>query len=70
MRHSNLTRNDAATIRAFADEDMNITGAAHAMNLDPSTVRWRLEQIYRITKLNPRKFWELVELLKRTGAMP
>ena len=70
MNRRELRKSDIETIATFANNDMSITHTAYAMGKDYSTIARRLERVYCITRLNPRKFWELVELLKRTDAMP
>jgi hypothetical protein len=51
------------TIRAFADADLNVAGAAQRIHVHPNTVRYRLQQIATKTAHDPRTFTGLVELL-------
>jgi PucR C-terminal helix-turn-helix domain/GGDEF-like domain len=51
------------TIRAFADADLNVAGAAQLIRVHPNTVRYRLQQIATKTGHDPRTFTGLVELL-------
>jgi len=51
------------TIRAFADADLNVAGAAQRINVHPNTVRYRLQQIAAKTGHDPRTLTGLVELL-------
>jgi hypothetical protein len=53
----------AATIRAFADADLNIARAAQRMHVHPNTVRYRLQQIATRTGHDPRTFRGLLDLL-------
>jgi hypothetical protein len=50
------------TIRAFADADLNVAGAAQLIQVHPNTVRYRLGQIATKTGHDPRTFAGLVEL--------
>ena len=50
------------TIRAFADADLNVAGAAQRIQVHPNTVRYRLGQIATKTGHDPRTFAGLVEL--------
>ena len=52
-----------ATIRAFADADLNVTRAAERMHVHPNTVRYRLRQIATRTGHDPRTFTGLVDLI-------
>jgi PucR C-terminal helix-turn-helix domain/GGDEF-like domain len=52
-----------ATIRAFADADLNVTRAAEQMHVHPNTVRYRLQQIASRTGHDPRTFAGLVDLI-------
>lgn len=61
------TGEDAATVRAFAAADLNVTRAAQALHVHPNTVRYRLGRIAEQTGLDPRTFKGLVELEVRTG---
>jgi hypothetical protein len=51
------------TIRAFADADLNVAGAAKRIHVHPNTIRYRLQQIATKTGHDPRTFAGLVELL-------
>lgn len=66
MKHQELNKDDIKTIRTYADEDMSTTRTAISLGLNYTTIVRRLESIYRITKLNPKRFWELCALLKMT----
>lgn len=50
------------TIEAFAGADMNITGAASALDVHPNTVRYRLTRIAETTGIDPRTFPGLADL--------
>jgi len=51
------------TIRAFADADLNVAGAAERIHVHPNTIRYRLQQIATRTGHDPRTFAGLIELL-------
>lgn len=52
-----------ATIRAFADADMNLRAAAEALQVHPNTAQYRLGRIEERTGRNPRSVEHLVDLL-------
>lgn len=51
------------TLKAYADYDMNIAQASAKSFIPRETFSWRLRRIHELTGKNPRKFWELLELL-------
>jgi sugar diacid utilization regulator len=53
----------AATLRAFAAADLNVSRAAAALFVHPNTVRYRLARTAETTGHDPRTFAGLVELL-------
>ncbi len=52
-----------ATLRAYADSDMNVLKAAHKLGVHPNTLYSRFENILHITGLQPRRFNDLTALL-------
>jgi sugar diacid utilization regulator len=52
-----------ATLRTFAAMDLNATRTAPALNVHPNTVRYRLDRVRELTKRDPRRFLDLVDLL-------
>jgi DNA-binding PucR family transcriptional regulator len=52
-----------ATIRAFADADMNLRAAADALQVHPNTAQYRLGRIEERSGRNPRCVEHLVDLL-------
>ena len=58
-----LPDEDLATVRAFADADLNVGRAATALDVHPNTVRYRLGRIATATGHDPRTFSGLVELV-------
>lgn len=53
----------SATLRAYADHDMNVLKTADALLLHPNTVYARFERVATLTGLAPRSFHGLAELL-------
>jgi len=58
-----LCEQDRAIIREVAEQNLNLSAAARALRLNRSAVDWRLDLILRETGLDPRKFYDLCELL-------
>ena len=52
-----------ATLRAYADADMNVLKTAHRLSVHPNTVYSRLQKVTDATGLDARSFHELTELL-------
>lgn len=50
-------------IMAMADENLCVSKAANSLYLHRNTVVYHLDQIQMITGLDPRKFYDLVELI-------
>ena len=63
-----LTDDEVREIRLLADRDINI--AKTATELFMHTLVYRLDMITLKTGLDPRKFWELVELLRIIEELP
>jgi sugar diacid utilization regulator len=53
----------AATLKAYADADMNVLQAAKALAIHPNTVYARMHKIERITGQNPLSYHSLTEFL-------
>ena len=60
---ANAAGNLIATLRAFADCDMNMQKAARQMGKHPNTLYARLERIRDITGLDGQRYRGLTELL-------
>jgi hypothetical protein len=52
-----------ATLRAYADADMNVLKAAEKLGVHPNTIYSRLQRVRDLTGLEPRSFSGLSELL-------
>ena len=64
MITDHLTQTDIECVKAYADHDMRATAAGAQMYVHKNTVVFHLEKVKRITGLNPRKFYDLVKLLR------
>ncbi len=53
----------AATVRAYADSDMNVLKAAKALSVHPNTIYSRVKRIKELTRQNAFSFHDLSELL-------
>jgi hypothetical protein len=51
------------TLRAYAEESMNLTRAAAALHVHPNTLRYRLGRIHERSGRDPTDFGQLVDLL-------
>lgn len=51
-------------IIAFAECDMSVSKVAIKLSYHINTIYWYLGRIYEKTNLNPRKFYDLIKLLK------
>ena len=58
-----LTARDILIVKAFANSDMRIYKTCKVVGMDKTTVRRRLSSICKKSKLDPRKFRELVILI-------
>jgi hypothetical protein len=52
-----------ATLRAYANADMNVLKAAHALGVHANTLYARFQHIFKLTGLQPRTFTDLTTLL-------
>ena len=52
-----------ATLRAYANADMNVLKAAEILQVHPNTIYARIQKILDITNLDARKYHSLTELL-------
>ena len=52
-----------ATLRAYADADMNVLKTAESLNIHPNTIYARMRRIRELTGLDPLKFHALAEML-------
>jgi hypothetical protein len=50
------------TLEAYLDSDLSIPATASRLSVHTNTVRYRLEKLEKLTGLDVRNFWDLVEL--------
>jgi len=58
-----ITQKDMDLVRALAENDMSASGAARELGWNRSTIQKHCDQLYGKTGLDPRKFYDLNELL-------
>lgn len=59
-----LTNEEIDVILLLAENDMNVSAVARDLFISNSAVLWMLTKICVKTKLDPRCFYDLVELVK------
>ena len=59
-----LNKEDAHIVVAMANHNMNVTDVARAIFAHRNTVLYHLDKVKRQTGLDPRRFYDLVELVK------
>ena len=59
-----LTRVDVDVIMAYAECGMRLSTAAKAIHYAKMTIEYHLTSVYQKTGLNPKKFYDLVELIR------
>lgn len=61
---NNLTERHRGLILAFAENNMNVLGTAKASYMSWTNVNFHLKRIHKLTGLNPKNFYDLVDLVK------
>lgn len=59
-----MNKEDAHIVVAMANHNMNVTNVARAIFVHRNTVLYHLDKVKRKTGLDPRRFYDLVELVK------
>ncbi len=59
-----MNKEDAHIVVAMANHNMNVTNVARAIFMHRNTVTYHLDKVKRQTGLDPRRFYDLVELVK------
>ena len=59
-----MDKEDAHIVIAMANHNMNVTDVARAIFTHRNTVLYHLDKVKRQTGLDPRRFYDLVELVK------
>lgn len=60
-----MTERDIEIIKAYAAHNMNVSATAKDLYMHHNTVIYHLGKIRAETGLDPRQFYDLVELVKR-----
>lgn len=58
-----MNKEDAHIVVAMANHNMNVTDVARAIFAHRNTVLYHLNKVKRQTGLDPRRFYDLVELM-------
>ena len=64
-----MTRDDAELIIAFANCDMVASRAANKVYLHRNTLLYHFNRIKKATGLNPRCFYDLIDLVKMENSV-
>lgn len=67
--NKNLSNNDIDLIIAFANNNMDLSKTARKSFMHRNTAVYRLSKIKRNTGLNPRRFYDLFQLLQLAGVV-
>lgn len=59
-----MNKEDAHIVVAMANHNMNATDVARAIFVHRNTVLYHLDKVKRQTGLDPRRFYDLVKLVK------
>lgn len=59
-----MNKEDAHIVIAMANHNMNVTDVARAIFTHRNTVLYHLNKVKRQTWLDPRRFYDLIELVK------
>lgn len=60
-----LNEKQRAVVIAFADNDMSLTKTASAVFYSAANIQHYLRKIAQLTGLDPKKFYDLVELVRK-----
>lgn len=58
---------DKALIKAYAENDMDMCKTGRQYYMHYNSIRYRFQKIKRETGLEPRRFYDLVALLRQIG---
>lgn len=59
-----MNKKDAHIVMAMANHNMNVTDVARAIFAHRNTVLYHLDKVKQQTGLDPRRFYDLTELVK------
>ena len=63
MNKPQLSETDWEIIKAYAECDTCVLKTKQKIYLAQQTINYHLSKIHRVTGLNPRKFYDLIDLL-------
>ena len=63
-RRSTMNKEDAHIVVAMANHSMNIGEVSRQLFMHRNTVTYHLDKVKRQTGLDPRRFYDLVELVR------
>ena len=63
MIKGELTELDCEIVLAFAENDMKVSETAQKFFFHRNTIEYHLDKVKRKTGLNPKKFYDLTELV-------
>lgn len=58
---------DKKLLKAYAENDMSMSKTSGVVYLHYNSIRYRFQKIKRETGLEPRRFYDLVGLLRKIG---
>ena len=62
-----MENRDKKLLKAYAENDMSMSKTGGVVYLHYNSIRYRFEKIRRETGLEPRRFYDLVGLLRKIG---
>lgn len=62
-----MTEVKKTILRSYAKNNMNVTSTAQDLHYHRNNIEYHLTHIQSKTGLNPRNFYDLIELLKEAG---
>lgn len=65
VEHYTFTDRDGEVIKCLAEKDLCMTAVAKAQHYHVNTIEYHVRRITEKTGLNPTKFYDMVELLRR-----
>ena len=68
MTRTTLSTIDWKIVKAYADNNMEAAKTARVLYVTTNSVVYHLHKVSFVTGLNPYKFYDLVELIKRIDA--
>ena len=62
-----LTEQQKSIIRSMCDNNLSISAVARDLNYHRNAIMYHVERIQKITGLNPKRYYDLMELEKMIG---